>query len=162
MKYLLMLLIPFNVYANDCSETRNVVTEDVVYNVDTKMPQALKGAEITVKAADGKTYTFKAEEFMVVPRKQQNVLGQNKTILSKVQCSADTDKNIVSIEARKDIKNNHVRESTKGSTKTLDLVTTKDVIPGVNYFRREVIGDVGVGAGVDTNKVIKATIGIEF
>lgn len=68
----------------------------------------------------------------------------------------------MSIEARKDIKNNHVRESTKGSTKTLDLVTTKDVIPGVNYFRREVIGDVGVGAGVDTNKVIKATIGIEF
>lgn len=161
MKYLLLLLIPFTVKANDCSESRSTVAEDVVYTVDTAMPKELKGAVITVTLANGKTHTFKSNEFMVVPRKQKNVLGQNKTVTSKISC-VDSDKNIVSIEARKDYKKSNVRESAEGSTKKLELVTTKSTIPGINYFRREVVGDVGGGVGIDSNKVIKATIGVEF
>lgn len=161
MKYLLLILIPFNVYANDCSESRNTIAEDVVYSVDTTQPKALKDAVITVTLADGKTVTFKSSEFMVVPRKQKTILGQNKVVTSKITCS-DNDKNIVSIEARKDYKRSSVKETTSGGTKQLDLVITKSTIPGVNYFRRELVGDVGAGVGVDSNKVIKATIGVEF
>lgn len=95
MKKLLIiasLLFSFNVYADEaCTETQVVETKDI----NTPTPESLKDATIIVKQKDGTTKEMPANEFKVVPRKQQFITKTKATI----DCSkkADAKKNRISL-----------------------------------------------------------------
>lgn len=162
MKYLIIALslIASNVYAGEtCSESQNVSSQEVAYEVNTSLPKHLKGATITVTLADGRTSTVPADKFMVVPRKQKTVLGQNQTITKKLSCNASSKKNILIGEFRKDV--TEIETTTSG--KTVNVESKKELVPGVNYYRRELFDSpIGAGVGIDTNGTIKGMVGLDF
>lgn len=140
-------------HADQCKEETR--SSDVAYEVNTKTPEYLRGAIITVTLKDGSKSEVPAEKFMVVPRIQKTVVGQNK--VTSRTCGGP--KNILVGEARKDIQ--ELETSTSGSTATVSA--RKGVVPGVNYYRRNLFDSpIGAGIGIDTNGTPKALIGIEF
>lgn len=159
----MMILLSFVSVANageTCSESTSETAQEVVYEVNKDMPKYLQGATITVTQADGKTSTVPAEKFMVVPRKQKTVLGQNKQTSKIVSCTKPSDKkNIVFADARKDFKGLDV--TTDGKTAIVE--SKKGIVPGVNYYRRELLDSpIGAGVGLDSNGTLKGMIGIDF
>jgi hypothetical protein len=162
MKYLIILLtlIASVSFAGEtCSETQNVSSQEVAYEVDTTLPKHLKGATITVTLADGRSSTVPADKFMVVPRKQKTVLGQNQTITKKLSCSKSGKKNILLGEVRKDVTD--IDASVNGKTATVE--SEKALVPGVNYYRRELFDSpIGAGVGIDSNGTLKGMIGLDF
>ncbi len=165
MKYLIIftLLLSSVSYAGEkCSESQTEQLEDVVYEVNADIPSHLKGAKITVKLADGRESTVPAEKFMVVPRKQKTVLGQNKLVSKNVTCSKDGNKNLLMLEARHDVTELESSTTTGPNSQTISVKSKKELVPGVNYFRRELIGPVGAGIGIDTNGTPKGMLGVEF
>jgi hypothetical protein len=163
MKYAIVFMIMFLVSvvnaAENCSESAQVETQDVVYEVNTELPKHLKGATITVTLADGKTSTVPAEKFMVVPRKQKTLVGQNQTLTKKLYCKVSGKKNIIMGEARKDV--TEIETTTNG--KSASVHSKKEVVPGLNYYRRELFDSpIGAGVGVDTNGTVKGMIGLDF
>lgn len=163
MKYLTLLVLSMVsslAFAGEtCSESQQLQTQDVVYEVNTNLPKHLKGAKITITLADGSTSTVPAEKFMVVPRKQKTVVGQNQTLTKKLSCTASGKKNILMGEVRKDV--TEVETTTNGKTAT--VTSKKEMVPGVNYYRRELFDTpIGAGVGVDTNGTVKGMIGIDF
>lgn len=158
------LLIAFSIYfaaiglvrADECKETQ-VITQDVVHQVNKDIPKHLQGATITVRLANGKETTVPAEKFMVVPRKQYTVAGKNKAV--RLTCNKDVKKNIVMIEAERDVDDLEVR--TNGKSAQVDSL--KSLTPGINYYRRQILdSDLGIGAGVDENGTVKGMIGLDF
>jgi len=167
MKHLIIFLL-FAVVSvaqakETCEESVTQHIEDVVYEVNTDMPKHLKGATITVTLADGKTSTVPAERFMVVPRVQKTVVGQNVLLAKNVTCSKSGNKNILIGEVRKDVTGHETTtEAIPGGIKSTTK-SVKELVPGVNYYRRELFDTpVGAGVGVDTNGTVKALIGIDF
>lgn len=159
MKYLLILLLSTTTLANDCSESTEKQTNEVAYAVNKDMPKHLKGATITITLADGSTSTVSADKFMVVPRKQYTVVGESSSTTKTMTCKAKTKKNSLMVDARKDITG--LDTETNGSQ--AKVVAKKDLVPGLNYYRREVMdSNIGVGAGVDSNGVVKAIVGFDF
>lgn len=159
MKYLIFMALAMSStsFAADCKEEIYSSNEDVVYEVNSKIPEHLRGATITVRLADGKESTVPAEKFMVVPRKQSTIAGTNWTV-TKVRSCDTKDRNLIIGEVRKDHKN----FDTETNGKEAKTYSNKEVIPGVNYFRRELLGPIGAGAGVDSNGTLKGLIGVEF
>lgn len=158
MKYFIILFVSLNVFAGEnCTEKSNVEVQDVVYSVDTTLPKHLKGAVITITKVDGTSSTVPAEKFMVVPRKQKTIVGQNKNVTVAKSCKSST-KNLLMLEGRKDVKGLSV--NTNG--KTANVYSEKEFIPGVNYYRGGLIENIGAGLGIDANGTGKAIIGLEF
>jgi hypothetical protein len=160
---LLAQLLVIAAYAQEqCSETEDLAKEEVTYTVDTSIPKHLKGATICVTLADHKSSCVPAEKFMVVPRKQKTVLGENKTLTKKVSCTKNVDvskKNIVYADARKD--HQDLGTTVNGNTATVE--SKKGLVPSINYYRREVLDSpIGAGIGIDTNGTIKGAVGIDF
>ena len=162
MKTLMILLLTFASAAHaadSCSESVSESTQEVVYEVNKGMPAHLKGATITVTQADGTSSTVPAEKFMVVPRKQKTVLGQSKQTSKTLTCKGAEKKNIVFADVRNDYKG--VETTTDGKTATVE--SKKGVIPGLNYYRRQLLDSpIGAGVGVDTNGTVKGMVGIDF
>lgn len=162
MKTLILILISSLALAKDCTETTQVSSQDVVHNVNTSMPKHLKGAMITVTLADGKSSQVPAERFMVVPRKQQTVVGQDKTVSKQVSCKSDK-KNLVIADLRKDVTGMDTETSLVPGGVQAKTRSERELVPGINYFRRQVLdSDVGLGVGVDTNGTVKGMLGVEF
>ena len=159
MKYLLLLLLSTTVTANECSESSKKQSDEVTYAVNKDIPNHLKGATITVTLVDGRTSTVSADKFMLVPRKQYTVVGESSTTTKTVTCKAKNKKNILMVEARKDI----TELDTETTVNQAKVVTRKDLVPGFNYYRREVLDSrFGLGGGIDTNGTVKALLGVEF
>ncbi len=168
MKYIIIMLMFFvNVAqaAESCSENVNVDTKDVVYAVNTDMPKHLKGATITVTLANGKTSTVSADKFMVVPRKQQTVVGQDKISTKTISCTnnLDTKKNIVFVDAKKEYTGIETSTSVNGNTQQVTVSSKKELVPGLNYYRRQILDSkIGAGVGIDTNGQLKGMVGLDF
>jgi hypothetical protein len=160
----LFLLFAASSFAGEtCNEDVDVRNEDVVYTVNKDMPKYLEGATITVTLANGKSSTVPAEKFMVVPRVQKTVVGQNVLIAKKVTCSKSGNKNLLIGEVRKDVTGHETKtEAIPGGIQSTTS-SVKEVVPGINYYRRELFdSSLGAGVGVDTNGTVKGLIGIEF
>lgn len=162
MKTLILILVSSIAIAKDCTESTTVSSQDVVHNVNTSMPKYLKGATITVTLADGRTSQVPAEKFMVVPRKQQTVVGQDKVVSKQVSCKSDK-KNLVIADLRKDVTGMDTETSIVPGGVQAKTRSERELVPGINYFRRQVLdSDLGVGVGVDSNGTVKGMLGIEF
>jgi hypothetical protein len=165
MKYVIILLcfVSSVAFAGErCSESTNEQLENVVYEVNTQIPSHLKGATIVIKQADGRESSCPAEKCMVVPRIQKTVLGQNRTVSKSVKCTKDGNKNLLIGELRKDVTELETDSSAVPNGQQARVSARKELVPGINYFRREVIGLVGGGIGIDTNGTPKALLGVEF
>jgi hypothetical protein len=100
---------------------------------------------------------------MVVPRKQYTKLGENKAVSTKLTCKAKSRKNSVMVDARRDFTGVFKSSSSTATTQTLKVSTEKALVPGLNYYRREILDShLGLGAGVDANGTLKALIGLDF
>jgi hypothetical protein len=148
MKYLLILLL-----------STTALAKEVTYAVNKNIPNHLKGATITITLANGKTSTVSADKFMVVPRKQYTVVGESSTATKTVTCSAKKNKNLIMLEARKDI----TELDTEVNGQQAKTIAKKNIIPGLNYYRRDVLDTkFGAGAGADTNGTLKVLVGFDF
>lgn len=164
MKYIILTaIILFNlqyVKAQTCAESTKVVEQDVVYAVNTDIPKHLKGAKITVTTADGKTSTVPAERYMVVPRVQKTVVGQNKLVLQRTTCSkkAPPDKLTLFVDAKKE----YTGVSKDAGANIASISSNKAIVPSINLYKNSLIGPLGIGAGIDSNSHGKFMIGIDF
>lgn len=160
-----ILLLSLSVSAKEmCEETQKTITEDVMHVVNVDVPSHLKGATITITQADGKTSTVPAEKFMVVPRKQKTIAGQNKAIVKNVSCKVSSDnKNILMAEVKKSYTGLETKtEAITGGVKA-EVSSKKEMVPGLNYYRRELFDSkFGAGVGVDTEGTVKGLIGLDF
>lgn len=156
----LMHLSAFSfVQAQECKETHSEIVQDVLYKVNKNQPSHLKGAVIIVRLADGRESKVSADKFMVVPRKQQTVAGQNKLVMSKLRCDKDQKKNIVYVGAKKELTDLETRVS--GNSARVE--SSKTLTPSLNYMRRKVLNsDLNLGIGIDKNSQIGGTIGLDF
>jgi hypothetical protein len=147
--------------ADECTETTKSITQDVVHAVNKDMPKHLQGATITVKLADGSETTVPAEKFMVVPRKQYTVAGQNKTVSSKLTCDKDQKKNIVYVGAKRELTDLETKVNVPAKSAQVDSL--KVLTPSINYMRRKILdSDLNLGGGVDKNGQVQGTIGLDF
>lgn len=168
MKNLLIILITHLmitnlVNANECLEKTVTQNNPVKYEVNKHLPQHLQGATITVRLANGQQTTVPAEKFMVVPRQQQFIVGESVNISKTLTCKTKSLKNSVIVDARKDFTGISKSLSSTVNTQTLKLSSDKSLVPGLNYYRREVLDSpIGLGAGVDSNGTLKALIGLDF
>jgi hypothetical protein len=158
----LLLVVSVANAGESCQESESVATQDVVYKVNKDMPNHLKGAKITVTLADGSSSTVPAEKFMVVPRKQQTVVGQDKVVSKNLVCSK-SEKNILMAELRKDVKNIDTETTAIPGGEQVTVRSNKALIPGINYYRRELFDTrFGAGVGVDSNGTVKGMLGLDF
>lgn len=168
MKNLLIILaMHFSAFslvnAQECSEQVSTQVNPVKYQVNKNLPKYLQGATITVRLANGKETTVPAERFMVVPRQQQFVVGQAVNTSKTLTCKAKSRKNSIMVDARRDFTGVSKSSSSTANSQTLKVSTEKALVPGLNYYRREVLDShLGLGAGVDANGTLKALIGLDF
>lgn len=134
------------------------VTKEV--SVESPIPQGLEGATITVKATDGKEYTFPIGLYKVVPRQQiqtVEVSGPTTTKLCRVE--ANEKKNNLSLGVR----NDYTGISKSVSPGRATLKKDEGVVIDVEYYRRNLLLDaIGLGVGIDTNGTPKAKVGVDF
>lgn len=165
MKLLTALIVLFSsvAFANECKEVSKRIVQEVVHTVNTDVPKHLKGATITITKADGTSSTVPAEKFMVVPRKQKAIVGENVVMTVDRTCQADEKLSTVFLDVKKlpsRIESN--TESIPNGSKATSTIY-KEVVPGVNYYRRQMLDTpVGAGVGVDANGTVKGMIGLDF
>lgn len=67
-------------------------------------------------------------------------------------------KNLITYELRKDYTHtNYVLQSGK-----VVGIENKQLIPAINYYRRNIVDTLGLGCGIDSNGTSKLMLGIEF
>lgn len=146
-----------------CNENVATSKQDVTYAVNKDIPKHLIGATITVTLADGSTSSVPAEKFMIVPRKQYTVVAEQVNTTKTLTCKVAGKKNNVSIGLRKDVVG--LDKSTNAIPNGIQakVKEDKDIVPSINYYRREVIGGaVGFGVGIDKNGTPSASVGLDF
>ena len=156
-----VLLLALQLKAADCMVSTKDHDLNSKYVINTDVPNHLKGATITITLADGRTSSAPAEQFKVVPRKQQFITKDTLRV-STVTCSPEEKLNQVLVGARHDINGVELETFSSPGIQTAKVKSTKGVVPEVNYVRRKLIGDFGAGVGVDSNGVGKALINFDF
>lgn len=163
MKYLVMILMMVTIGAqaqNSCE----VTTQDV----NTPVPAALKDKEICIR--DPKTKELdcskSANEYKIVKRKQQFKVKEVKTIAPEivyfdriVEVKSKENRNLVSLGLRNDYIG---LDKSIGAT---SATITKETGPvfDLSYFRRIIFdSSFGLGIGIDTNRTIRGSVGVEF
>lgn len=150
---------------HQCEQKRNVINQEIVYEVNKDLPKHLIGATITITQANGKTSTVPAERFMVVSRKQKTVVGSNTVTIVTNDCTNDLDikKNTVMVEGAYGIRNVTTETSFGLGTVTAKTYVEKAIVPGIDYYRRQVLDTpIGVGVGIDARGLGKAFLGLDF
>lgn len=125
------------------------------------MPKYLKGAKVTVTLKNGKKYTFKSEDYAVVPR---NGMGKVKQQLATV---------IRKIEKKQLVKNKKNRVygligrgidgdmnvSTNGSRYSVEQ--DKGTVGGIGY-QRKLNETLNLGIQVQSNSTTSLSLGLDF
>lgn len=158
-KLLLLLLVPFYVNAEECSDYSDKVVSEEKMEINTNVPAHLKGATITVKLANGKESTVPAEKFKVVPRLQQFIVtksSEQQTRTCKVP--AEKEKNRISLLAGHGAQEGLDR--TNEPTKTT-IESRVGVVGGVQY-QRLLTDKLSVGGQIQSNKTGLVNIGWDF
>lgn len=158
MKYLFLslLFISSTAYASqDCSSLAEQVLE--AKDVNTDVPEHLKGATIIIRQADGKESSVPAEKFKVVPRKQQFIVSKT---LSMTVCSA-SEKNRVSVIGGYGT-TGALKKNTKGLPAGKVTVDTKEGAVGGLQYQRKISDIISIGVQGQSNKTTSILIGLDF
>jgi hypothetical protein len=156
MKYFILLMLVSSSSMADCtSETKAWETQEQ-YVISTDVPSHLKGATITVKRADGKETTVPAEQFKVVPRKQQFLV---KAVLKihGITCR-ENKSNRVSLLGGYGSRNG-LSSSSDGTTTTVE--TSTGLVGGAQY-QRMLDDRWSLGVQGQTNNTGSLLFGLDF
>lgn len=162
MKYILIILgligvVFFQVArAESCSSKTSSSSQEMERVVDTPVRKALKGATIVVVTRDGKEYQMSAEDYMVVPRKQKTTV-KRVTETETLTCKNEN-KNLFMVGARKD----HTGLSKEQGASSARVNSEQGPVLDASYMRQDVLGPIGVGAGIDTNGKPRVFFGVGF
>ena len=164
MKYItiLGLLFSMNVFASPvCTKDLSTVDAEEQMEIKTDVPNHLKGATITVKLADGRESTVPAENFKVVPRKQQFLV--TKTVSTEVftcTVAGENQKNRVSLLGGHGAKEG-LNVSRDESTGSASVESRVGLVGGLQY-QRLVFDQLSLGIQGQTNKTGSLLIGLDF
>lgn len=149
---LLGLLIFGATYGQDsCTETEVVETKDI----NTPTPESLKDATIIVRQKDGTTKEMPANEFKVVPRKQQFITKTKATI----DCSNQKAKNNRISLVGGYGPSGFISKSVKTNSARLEAE------PGPHgglQYQRLITSRFSIGAQVLSNKSASLLLGLDF
>lgn len=153
-------LLSLNLHAQEACTTSTEKVNEVKEDVNTPTPKQLEGATILVKMKDGTVKEMTAEQFKVVPRKQQFKVKE-RVLVEKTVCETK----VVKEEAHKNIISAYVVNSQNGLTKrvkgsTVEVETEESIGLGLMYQRR--FEQVYLGMGADTNEAVKLSVGLGF
>ncbi len=157
---LLAIFVPSLCFASDpvCSEQVGQQEITGQLEIKTDVPSHLKGATITVRLADGKETTVPAEQFKVVPRKQQFVTTKTEVVTMKTCTTNDPRKNRVSLLGGHGAKPGL---TTSGSPSALEVESRVGVVGGAQYQR--MLGErLSVGGQLQSNKTGSLLLGLDF
>lgn len=142
-----------------CSQTSEHSSIEEQLEINTDVPKNLKGAYIAVLSPDGKRILglMRANEFKVVPRKQQFIVTKIKST-ETLSCRSEEQKNRVFLLGGAGPKGN-LTISSDGSKVTVSTET--GAIGGLGY-QRKISTDVSIGAQVQTNESALISIGLDF
>jgi hypothetical protein len=161
MKYLLLLLLSTSLYAAPTCKTENSEENAVEQKVlTTDVPSHLNGATIIVRLANGKQTEVPAEQFKVVPRKQQYLVTRTLTT-SNTTCSEEAvklNKNRISVLGGIGAQEG-LSKSTNGSTVKVESNT--GAVGGVQY-QRLITEKISIGVQGQTNQTGSLSIGLDF
>jgi hypothetical protein len=126
--------------------------------INTDVPNHLKGATIIVRQADGRETSVPAEKFKVVPRKQQFVVTKTK-VNHSMTCETNVpNKNRVSALGGYGAKGG-LKSSTNGSVAEVESKT--GAVLGLQY-QRMITDRLSLGIQGQDNKTGSLVLGIDF
>lgn len=156
----LIILAAFSltVLARDCETTRGAEEALEKLEIKTDVPKWLEGATITVRLANGKESTVPAEQFKVVPRKQQFIVTKTRQF-EKTVCGPQDKPNRISVLGGAGPKGNLT--STQVSPNKAQVETGPGVVGGIMY-QRKLTDDINIGGQVQTNGTGMFSFGLDF
>lgn len=83
--FIVLMSMPIMAYAQESCVTTTTESVEGKMEIDTKVPKNLEGAIITIRTEDGQEKTMPAEQFKVVPRKQQFIVNKTRQI-DRINC----------------------------------------------------------------------------
>lgn len=172
MKYLLvaLLLAAGPVYAeNSCKNSCEITKQDV----NTPVPIELKGAKIIVRSKDGKEHEVRAEDYKVVPRKQQfkivkktmpcNPVIIERTVTVETEVYAKQRKNVIIGGLSYGYTSLSSESSSSGTLNSAKVYSNKGPIADIGYMRRRLFdSNFGAGLSINTTLAPRAFLGYEF
>ena len=150
VKYFVLFILSAVAMADCSTSLEEAVGQEVI---TTDVPSHLQGATITVRRADGKESTVSAEQFKVVPRKQQFIVTR---VRQKETCS-ERIVNRISLIGGAGPTNRLSVVSTPGQA---TISTGTGAVGGLQYQRS--LGTISVGAQVQTNDSAALLLGLDF
>lgn len=166
--FISIMLLSGKVFADENScVTTTVETVEGTKEIDTKVPKNLEGATIYVKTKDGKMTEVPAEQFKVVPRKQQFIVNKVKQT-DRINCPPGqmpvVRKNRISLLAGQGY-NRGINASSSGSA--VEAESKVGIIGGVMYQRllnaRWSLGGQVIGSDLRMrDKQILGVLGYDF
>jgi hypothetical protein len=154
-----LIMLVNMIFAQDCTETVGQEQVEKVQQISTDVPKHLVDAVIIVRTKDGRESQVSANQFKVVPRKQQFIVTETSK-LSKQVCKVDVkDKNMVILGGRRD--HTGLTKEVNGNVGVLS--SERGAVFDAGYMRKNLFGTpLGVGGSVDTNGTLRGTVGVEF
>lgn len=129
-----------------------------------EMPKYLEGAEVKVTLKNGKTYTYKAEEYAVIPRSSMGKTAALESTVKRIK------KKIENEELVENKKNRIYGLVGRGATGDLDAKTDgskytteheRGTVWGLGY-QRKVNDGFSLGLQIQSNKTTSFSLGKDF
>lgn len=143
-----------------CNNQCSVINQDV----NTPVPKALENAEIVVRTKDGKEYKMSANDFKVVPRKQQFKIKER--IIYKAQQDFPPPPKKEKYESSGvlmlGLSYDYINLDAKVEPGKVTLYSEKGAVLDLSYYKRKMFGDFGLGVGININGAPKAILGMEL
>lgn len=161
MRTLIVILFALTIatiaFSQDCETVKAEKSVKEQLEIKTDVPNYLKGATITVRRSDGKESTVPAEQFKVVPRKQQFIVTHDLEA-THLLCKGADYKNRVSALGGV-APNGKLSAAQVGTTAVVE--SQYGAVGGLQYQRK--LGDrFSVGAQVQTNQSALGILGFDF
>lgn len=126
--------------------------------ITTDVPSHLKGAIIIVILADGRKSAVPAEQFKLVPRKQQRIVTKVATNTTKLCQQSAEYKNRISLLAGRGTKSGLDKSV---SSSKVDIESRIGAVGGLQY-QRLLTEKISVGVQGQTNNTGSLMIGLDF
>jgi hypothetical protein len=146
----LLLMTPLAVHAGESCTSEQVAEQR---DINTNVPNHLKGAKIIIRQADGSESIVPAEKFKVVPRKQQFV-----TTKTTMLCRASEKNRVAALGGYGPT---GALKNRKEDTKTTVVDTKEGVVGGLQY-QRKLNDKFSLGVQGQSNKTFSLIFGFDF